>query len=72
MGGRRSNKHVKIWAKNAFDEWQQFYGYKTNMSIIDLLEKKKNVKGLLDMLCLFVFLVAKKGNNMYLPTKFFS
>jgi hypothetical protein len=71
MGSRKSNKHVKIWAKNAFDEWRRFYGYKTNMSIADMLKKETSIKGLVDMLCLFVLQVAKKGTNMYPPTKYF-
>ncbi len=43
MGSCRSNNHVEIWVKNAFDEWQWFRGYETNMSIVDLLKKEKNV-----------------------------
>jgi hypothetical protein len=43
MGGCRPNKHVEIWAKNAFDEWWQFRGYETNMSIANMLEKEDNV-----------------------------
>jgi hypothetical protein len=40
MGGRRSNKYVEIWAKNAFDEWRWSCGYETNMLIADLLDKE--------------------------------
>jgi hypothetical protein len=43
-----------------------------NMSITYLLKKEESVKGLVDMLCLFGLQVAKKDNNMYPPTKFFS
>jgi hypothetical protein len=71
MGGHKSNKHDEIWAKNAFGEWQQFHGYETNMSIANLLEKEESVKGLVDMICLFVLQVAKKDDNMYLMTKYF-
>ncbi len=40
------------------------------MSIANLLEKEENIKGLVDMLCLFVLQVAKK-DNMYHLTKYF-
>jgi len=43
MGGCRFNKHVGIWAKNAFDEWWWFCGYEINMSIADLLKKGESV-----------------------------
>jgi hypothetical protein len=26
-GGQRASKHAKLWAKNAFDEWQVFQGF---------------------------------------------
>jgi hypothetical protein len=26
-GGQRASKHVKLWAKNTFDEWQVFQGF---------------------------------------------
>ncbi len=54
MGGHRSTKHAEIQAKNAFDEWRWFCGYETNMSIANMLEKEKNVKGLVNMFFLFV------------------
>jgi len=41
-----------------------------NMSITNLSKKEENVKSLVDMLCLFVFQVAKKY-NMCLSTKYF-
>jgi hypothetical protein len=27
QGGQRASKHVKLWAKIAFDEWQVFQGF---------------------------------------------
>jgi len=42
-----------------------------NMSITNLSKKEENIKSLVDMLCLFVFQVAKKYNNMCLSTKYF-
>ncbi len=27
QGGQRASKHAKLWAKNAFDEWQVFQGF---------------------------------------------
>jgi hypothetical protein len=27
QGGQRVTKHVKLWAKNAFDEWQVFQSF---------------------------------------------
>ncbi len=54
MGSHRSNKHAKIQAKNVFDDGDSSVGM-----IADLLEKEENVKGLVDMFCLFVFQVAK-------------
>ncbi len=71
MGGHKSSKFVKMWVKNAFDEWWWFCGYKTNISITNLSDKEDRVKGLVDMLCLFVSQVIKKHDNMYFPTRFF-
>jgi hypothetical protein len=51
------SKHAESWVKNAFDEWWRFHGYKTNISIADLSEKEESIKGLVDMLCLFVLQV---------------
>jgi hypothetical protein len=69
MCGCRFSKHVKIWAKNAFDECNGSLGM--NLSIIDLLKKEESVKGFVDTLCLFVLQVAKKDDIMYLSTKYF-
>jgi hypothetical protein len=27
QGVKRASKHAKLWAKNAFDEWQMFQGF---------------------------------------------
>jgi hypothetical protein len=34
--GQRTSIHVKMWAKNAFDEWWEFSGFDTKKSIIYL------------------------------------
>jgi hypothetical protein len=39
-GGRRINKHVELWVKDAFDEWKIFHGLDITRSIIDLLEEE--------------------------------
>jgi hypothetical protein len=41
------------------------------MSIADLFEKEESIKGLVDMLCLFVLKVSKKDTNMYPLTRYF-
>jgi hypothetical protein len=62
-GGRKINKHVKLWAKNAFDEWKVFRGFDTTSSIANLSKNESSIKNLVDMQ------VAKKDGNIYLPTK---
>lgn len=39
-GSHKANKHVKLWAKNVFDEWRKFWGYNLEKSIIDLFESE--------------------------------
>ncbi len=68
-GGRRINKHVELWAKNAFDEWKVFRGFDTTSSIVDLSKNESSIKNLVDMLSSFILQVAKKDGNMYPPTK---
>jgi hypothetical protein len=59
-----------MWTKNAFDEWHEFWGFEMNKFIKDLLEGEQFVMVLFDMLAIFIFQVAKKDNNMYLPMRF--
>jgi hypothetical protein len=39
-------------------------------SIIDLFENEESIKDLVDVLFSFVLQVAKKDDNLYLPTKY--
>jgi hypothetical protein len=34
-GGLKMNKHTKLWAKNAFNEWKLFHGFNTMKFIAD-------------------------------------
>jgi hypothetical protein len=52
-GGCRTNKHVELWAKNAFDEWRNFRVMILKF-IINLFGNKKTIEELIDMLVLFV------------------
>jgi len=66
---KKVNKHTKLRAKNAFDEWRIFCGFDTIRLIVDLLEDESFVKNLMDMLSSFVLQVAKKDGNMYPLTR---
>ncbi len=53
-GGQRVNKHIELWAKNAFDEWRPLCGFDITRSlIIDLSENESFVKNIVDMLSSF-------------------
>jgi hypothetical protein len=54
LGGRRASKHVKLWARNAFDKWRQFHGFNMTKLIADLSKNEGSVKNLVDMLFTFV------------------
>jgi len=69
-GGCRTNKHVELWAKKAFDEWTNFR-VMIQKSIVNLFENKKTIEELIDMLVLFVLQITKKDGTMYLLTKVF-
>jgi hypothetical protein len=66
QGHHQINKHVQLWARNAFDEWRIFCGFDIEKSILDFLESEMIVKNLVNM-SLFVLQVAKKINTMYPP-----
>jgi hypothetical protein len=53
-GGRRINKHVELWAKNAFDEWKVLRSFDTRRSIVDLSKKESSIKNMVDMLSSFI------------------
>jgi hypothetical protein len=44
-GVHKANEHVKLWAKNVFDEWRKFWGYNLKKSIVDLFESEKIFQG---------------------------
>jgi hypothetical protein len=47
----RINKHVELWAKNAFNNWQK---YDIEKSIANLSTNNKLIKDFVEMLFLFV------------------
>ncbi len=53
-------RHVEMWAKNAFDEWWEFWGFNTKKSIANMAEDGKIIMELMDMLAMFICQVAKK------------
>jgi len=48
-GGQRTSIHVKMWAKNAFDEWWEFLGFNTKKSIIYLVKDEQTMMELEEM-----------------------
>lgn len=66
--GRKINKHVELWTKNAFDEWKVFCGFNISKSIVDLLKDESLMKDLVDMLSSLILQFAKKDGNLYPPT----
>jgi hypothetical protein len=34
---------IKMWAKNAFDEWREFWGFDTKKFIIDLAKDEQTI-----------------------------
>ncbi len=53
-GGWRINKHVELWAKNAFDEWKVFHNFDTRRSITDFSKTESSIKNMVDMLSSFI------------------
>jgi hypothetical protein len=60
-GGHRTSKHVKMWAKNAFDEWWEFWGFDTKNFIIDLAKDEQTIMELEDMVIHVHFSNCKEG-----------
>ncbi len=56
---KRTSKHVKMLARNAFDEWRNFQGFRILKKIVDLFENVESIKELVDMLALFIRLQEK-------------
>jgi hypothetical protein len=54
---------------NAFEKWRKFYGHDIERSITYWFKNEEAVMKPMDMLSLFVFEIAKKVGNLYLPTK---
>jgi len=59
-----------MWAKNAFYEWREFWGFDTTKSIVDLLKNEHNGMELVDMLSMFVLQVVKNDGKLYLPINY--
>lgn len=57
-GSRKINKHVELWVKNAFDQWNFFHGFDTTRSIADL---SKDESSITDLAFFFQFASCKKG-----------
>jgi len=51
---RGINKHVELWAKNAFNNWQKYQNYDIEKSIANLSKNKNLIKDFVEMLFLFV------------------
>jgi len=66
-GGRRISKHVELWARNVFDDYNFFCGFDTTRSITNLSKDESFIKDLVNMLSSFVSQVAKKDGNLYFP-----
>jgi predicted nucleic-acid-binding Zn-ribbon protein len=60
-GGQRINKHVKMWAKNAFDKWWELWGFDTKKFIIDLAKDEQTIMELEDMVVHVHFSNCKEG-----------
>ncbi len=70
-GGKKMNKYVEAWAKNAFNEWRIFCGFGMKKFIINLFEDEGFVNQIVDM-SYFVLQVLKKNVKrctLYLPTR---
>lgn len=61
-----------MFAKNAFYEWSEFWGFNTTKSIVNLLKNEHNVMELVDMLSMFVLQVVKNYCKLYLPINYTS
>jgi hypothetical protein len=71
-GDQRLNKHVKLWAKNAFNEWKVFHSFDTRRSIANLLENESSIKNLVDVLSsLILQVVNKDGACILQPSNFY-
>jgi hypothetical protein len=72
-GGKKMNKYVEPWAKNAFNEWRIFCVFGTKKFITNFFEDEGFVKQIVDM-SYFVLQVVKKdlayifrlGNGFFL------
>jgi hypothetical protein len=53
-----------MWAKNAFDEWREFWGFNTKKSITNLAEDGKIFMELMDMLAMLIHQVANKDKML--------
>jgi hypothetical protein len=69
-GGQRTSIHVKMWAKNAFDEWWEFWDFDTKKSIIYLAKDEETMMELEDMLSMFILQIAKNDGSLNLPTNY--
>jgi hypothetical protein len=63
-GGQIISKHVELWARNAFDDYNFFHGFDTTRSIAYLSKDESSIKDLVDMFSSFVLQVAKKDGNI--------
>jgi hypothetical protein len=59
-GGYGAKKHLEVWMKKTFYEWRKICSYNIERSIVDLSKEKDIVMELVDMLSLFILMVAKK------------
>jgi hypothetical protein len=68
-GSQRISNDVKLWVKNAFDEWNFFCNLDTTRSIVDLSKDEYSFQDLVDMFSFFILKIAKKDSILYPPTK---
>jgi hypothetical protein len=67
------NKHIKLWVKNAFDEWSMFHGFDIQKPLricLKLKETITRVRDLVNVIFSFVLQVVKKDDSMYFITRY--
>jgi hypothetical protein len=67
-GCHKANKHVELWVKNVWNEWNVFHGFNMEKSIADLLEDEDSMMNLMNMFY-FILHVAKKDGSLYPLTR---
>lgn len=64
-----STKHVELWAKNAFDDWQKYQGYDIEKFITNISKNKNLIKNFLKCCFCLCCKLPKKNGLLYPPTR---